>query len=84
MDIQNIYESLSEQERRTFAQDNEEFLREYLDDANSTNLSGYSKEELMDAIAIAGADLSKILYGALQGGMDIDAAKDWLEQQTML
>lgn len=76
MDIQDLFESLSPMEQRMFAVNNKESLIEYFLEDNSFDLSGYSKEELVNALK--GEDLGSILYGA---ECDINEVKSWLENE---
>lgn len=82
MNIQEMYDSLTPRESEQFARDNKEMIADYLLDADSICLAGYTKDELLKALE--GRDIDSILYGAIAGGMDVNDVKNWLERQMRL
>lgn len=82
MNIQEMYDSLTPWESEQFARDNKELIADYLLDADSIYLAGYTKDELLKALE--GRDIESIIYGAIAGGMEVNDARNWLERQMRL
>lgn len=77
MNIQQLFKSLSPTEQQKFAKNNKEDIEHYLTKCGEDiNLSGYSKEELIDALK--DAELDDTLTGADATTSEIQA---WLEEQ---
>lgn len=81
MSIQEIYDAMTPYERQQFANQNIEVIKEILFDDNSIDLSGCSKEEIIEELK--DRELTDTVNGMLYAGVREAAISSWLEKQLI-
>lgn len=79
MNIQEMYDNLDIVERQEFANNNANLIKDILVGADSVDLSGYSKEELLKVLKER--ELVDVLNGALYAGVEEAEINSWLDKQ---
>ncbi len=74
-----MYDNLDIVERQEFANNNANLIEDILVGVDNVDLSGYSKEELLNVLKER--ELVDVLNGALYAGVEETEINSWLDKQ---
>lgn len=81
MNMQEMYDNFDIVERQEFANNNADIIRDTIIGEDYVDLSGYSKEELLNVLK--GRELVDVLNGALYAGIEENEISTWLEKSLL-